>query len=357
VRIVVTCDWFLKYASCQSEALARAGANVMLLCRDHATEFSGDAGERQQALSCPREAGVEVVEIPRRLWDPRALPQLTSIRRRIGRFAPDVIHLHDGADPRGIGLLPPAPTVLEVHDPVPHPGQPFAEFGPKRWFLDRARRAWSSRAAVIAIHSEHLRHELRLRDGQRCIVIPLGLELRDRPLPVPASRKIGLFGRLAPYKGLAVLAGAMPRVWARRPEVRLHVAGSGASELPLADTRVQVDRRYVPEAEIENFFAGLSISVLPYTQASQSGSGTWSVGFGVPVIASCLGGLSDLVLDESYLVEPADEEGLAAAIIRHIDDGDDVRHRVLAEVAAPRSWDAVAARSLAVYRELAPNAA
>ena len=84
VRVVLTCDWFLKYASAQSAALARAGADVLLLCRTHAHEFGGDATERGRTLERAREAGVSVVEIPGRIPDPRALERL---KRRIYRFA------------------------------------------------------------------------------------------------------------------------------------------------------------------------------------------------------------------------------------------------------------------------------
>jgi glycosyltransferase involved in cell wall biosynthesis len=351
VRVVLACDWFLKYAASQSAALARQGAGVVLVCRTHAHEFGGDTREREETLAVARQAGVEVIEIPGRLPDPRAAPALWRIRNQLARFAADVVHVHEGVDPRVQAVLPRRPTVLTIHDPVLHPGQPVAT-GFKRWLFERAREALRARASVIVVHSERLRADVSLRPGQRCVVIAHGSDVQARPLPPPAERAVGFFGRLAPYKGLEVLGRAMPRVWRVRPDVQLRVAGWGESELPLDDPRVHFERRYLPEAELSSFFSRCSLAVLPYTQATQTGAGSIAVGYGVPVVASVAGGLPELTLDGSYLCAPGDDAGLAAAIIRHIDDGPDVRDQVLARVASPRSWAAVARHSLELYGSL-----
>jgi glycosyltransferase involved in cell wall biosynthesis len=352
MRVALACDWFLKYTVAQAAALAGAGADVLLLCRDHPFEFGGDATERADTLSRAHDAGVRVLEAPGRLWDPAAVPLLLRIRRQIVRFRPQIVHVQDRVDPRAIALLPRAPSVLTLHDPVLHPGQPVARLAPKRWLLEGSRRAWRTRARAIVVHSERLRAQVALRADQQCVVVPHGMDVSREALPPPPGPLVGFFGRLEPYKGLEVLAGAMPLVWATRPEVALRVAGSGSTELPLEDPRVHLERSYLPEAEVEAFFRATSLAVLPYTQASQTGAGSVSVGYGVPIVASRLGGLPDLVLDESYLVEPGDEAALADAIVRHIDDDAAVRSRVLTDVAAPRSWDAVARRSLELYAEL-----
>jgi glycosyltransferase involved in cell wall biosynthesis len=352
VRVVVTCDWFLKYAASQSAALARSGAEVLLLCRDHALEFGGDREERSDVLAIARDAGVVTVELPGRLSDVRRWRRLVAIHTMVKSFRAEVVHAHAGADPRALTLVPAVPTVLTVHDLSPHPGQPVARAFLKRWCLERADRAWSHRAAGIIVHSERLRGEVRLRDRQRCFVVPHGLDVRKDPLPLPAVPTVGFFGRFEPYKGLDVLARAMRRVWARRPEVLLNAAGSGTSELRLEDPRVSVRRGYLPEGEIERFFAMTSLAVVPYTEASQTGVGSRAVGFGIPVVTTRLGGLPDLALDGSYLADPGDEHSLTEAILTHLDDDMSVRARVLAELATPRSWDAAATRSVNAYREL-----
>jgi glycosyltransferase involved in cell wall biosynthesis len=354
VRVTLACDWWLKYTASKAAAMARAGADVQLLCREHAQEFHGDTAEREATLAEPREAGVTVLQAPGRIWDPHAIPALARIRREIHRFAPQVVHLHDvSVDPRVIALLPRVPTVMTVHDPTPHPGHPEVRLRARRWMLDASRRTLRARASVIVIHSEDLRPLIDLRPSQRCVVIPHGLYILSEPLPPPAAPALGFFGRLEPYKGLDVLAAAMPRIWEVRPEVELRVAGTGSMTLPLEDPRVRFDNTYVPESELESFFRGTSLAVLPYIEASQTGAGSTAVGFGVPVVASRVGGLPDLVLDDSYLFEAGDHTALAGAILSHLDDGPAVRRRVLAEVARPNSWDAVGERLLGIYAEVA----
>jgi glycosyltransferase involved in cell wall biosynthesis len=351
LRVALTCDWFLKYAVEQSAALARAGVDVLLCCRTHASEFGGDGEERSDTVAIARRAGVTVIEVPRRLSDPRGASELLRIRSQIARFRADIVHAHDGADPRVLAVLPRVPLVLTLHDPVPHPGQPMA-VARKRWFLLGSRDAWRARADVIVVHSDRLKDETALQGSQRCVVIAHGLTVHGRPLAPPSLPAVGFFGRLAPYKGLDVLARAMPKVWADRPDVQLRVAGAGEAELPLTDERIRVERRYLPEADVARFFSQTSLAVLPYTQASQTGVGSVAVGYGIPIIASRLGGLPDLTLDPSYVCEPGDGDSLAAAIVAHIDDGPEVRDRIMNEVALPRSWDSVARHSIDCYEEL-----
>ena len=81
VRVALACDWFLKYTCAQAAAMARAGADVLLLCREHAGEFGGDADERRATLEIARDARALVLEAPGRLWDPKAVPALLRIRR------------------------------------------------------------------------------------------------------------------------------------------------------------------------------------------------------------------------------------------------------------------------------------
>jgi glycosyltransferase involved in cell wall biosynthesis len=348
MRVLIACDWHVKYASAQSAALARAGADVLLLSRGHSDEFAGNAVEREHCLDTARLAGVLTIETRAPLRD---LTGLAAIRKRIGSFRPDIVHTHSGAaDPRAIPLVPKAPTVITVHDPKPRK-QPQPSL-PRLWLLKAATEAWMRRASAIVVHSERLRAEMELRPHQACFVIPHGLDVRERALAPPRQPSVSFFGRLEPYKGLDVLARAMPSVWNRRPDICLNVAGSGASTLPLSDRRVHLQRGYLPESAIEDFFAASSVAVLPYTEASQTGVGSHAVGYGVPVIASRVGGLPDLTLDETYLVDSGDAAALAEAIVRHIDDDATVRTRVLSEIAMPRSWDAAAAHSLALYGQL-----
>ena len=99
-------------------------------------------------------------------------------------------------------------------------------------------------------------------------------------------------------------------------------------------------------------FAAASVVALPYLDASQSGVGMLALARGIPVVVTAVGGLRELVLDESFVAEPGDPGSLAAAMLAHVDHDDELRKSVLDLAVARFSWSAVAARSVAVYEEI-----
>jgi glycosyltransferase involved in cell wall biosynthesis len=167
-----------------------------------------------------------------------------------------------------------------------------------------------------------------------------------------------LFGRLERYKGIGVLARAMQDVWMVRPDVQLLVCGKGSAKADLPDDpRVEARLEYIPESDVEPIFARATLAVLPYTDASQSGVGTMAIGRGIPTVVSDIGGLPDLAIDASYVVPAGDAPALTEAILRHVDDDDDARSRVLQFADARLGWDAIAQAAERLYRGLLLNRA
>jgi glycosyltransferase involved in cell wall biosynthesis len=150
-----------------------------------------------------------------------------------------------------------------------------------------------------------------------------------------------------------VLVAAMRLVWERRADVRLVVAGAGpAARLVPDDPRISLISRYISEHEVDDLLADASLVVLPYTQASQSGIGLLAIARGVPVVVSDLGALPELTYDPSFIAEAGNQRALAEAILRHLDDGAEVRGAVLRHAQARFSWDLAAQLSTDLYREL-----
>jgi glycosyltransferase involved in cell wall biosynthesis len=347
VRVLVACDWFLKYAASQASALARAGADVELLCRTHALEFGGNRAERAALLDTLD--GVRCRELPGRISSPASLPETVSMRRAIRAWRPDLVHAHDNADPRLLAIVSGFPRVMTVHDPEPHPGQPALSRLEKL-----VRRRWLIGADALVIHGARLAEEIpdwmRARSTWS---VPHGADVAPAPLPVPSERTVLLFGRLEPYKGVGVLARAMERVWTERPETTLLVAGIGpaASDVP-DDPRVELRNEYVPEEELDALFGFATMVVLPYVQASQSGVAALALGRGIPTVVSDAGSLPEVALDDSFVARAGDETALADAILAHLDHGQDLRARVLEFAQARLSWDACATKSLELYESV-----
>jgi len=349
MRILIVCDFLFKYGAQQARSLANIDHDVAVLCRSHAIEFGGSTDERADVLDGLHREGVHIFVVSGRVRSVSAIPALLATRRELRRFDPDVVHVHENHDPRLLALTTGYRTVLTVHDPLGHPGAPPLTRGE-----DWAFRRWFRRADRFVVHGQALVEELAPIAGRTpIVVIPHGTTVRSRPLVPPPSRNVLLFGRLEQYKGVEVLVAAMQLVWERRPEVRLVVAGEGqAARLVPDDPRISLVARYIPESEVDPLLADASLVVLPYTQASQSGVGLLAIARGVPIVVSDLGALPELAYDRSFVAEAGNPRALADTIVRHVDDGADVRRAVLGHARTHFSWERSAQLSIELYRGL-----
>ena len=134
------------------------------------------------------------------------------------------------------------------------------------------------------------------------------------------------FGVIRPYKGLEDLVrafelipeGELDRYW-------LTVVGEtweGHDEpleliarSPRAD-RITLVNRYVTDEEADGWFGGADIVVLPYHRSSQSGPLHMAFAYGLPVVATSVGGLPEAAAEYagSVLVPPRDPAALLAGI-------------------------------------------
>ncbi len=139
------------------------------------------------------------------------------------------------------------------------------------------------------------------------------------------------FGNIRRYKGVDILVRALAVVQEvldldaviagefyidPRPLRRL------AEEMGVAD-RIRWHDRYVPNEQVPALFRSADVVVLPYRDASQSGVVPLAYEFDVPVIATDVGGLSEVVLEgrTGLLVAADDPRLLAEAIIRYFQEG------------------------------------
>lgn len=119
------------------------------------------------------------------------------------------------------------------------------------------------------------------------------------------------FGNIAPYKGLEYLIQAMAILRERIPDLYLIIAGR-VKDKNCVDywERIQkhIDEeglrknvilhiRYIPDEEVEVFMKSANVMILPYKNIFQSGVIFLSYNFGLPVIVSDVGSLSDYVVE------------------------------------------------------------
>jgi glycosyltransferase involved in cell wall biosynthesis len=355
VKVLLACEWFVKYTAGLARGLADCGCEVVLLTRDHDLEFGEQPGAMREFVAATLDGRGRHVEIGGRVRDPSQLREVVRLRRQLGAWGADAVHIQDSLthDMRlaVAGGYPWRRYAVTVHDPAPHPGDPQPP-----WRIRTVRRSLRRGADLLFAHSQTLVDELRELGEVRgaTAVVPHGFaEAEAKPLPERPS--LLFFGRISHYKGLDTLLDAMPVVWERLPEVTLTVAGSGdVPEHPvLADPRVTLRAEHVPEEDVPGLFAAATCVVLPYRQASQSGIGSEAKQYGRAVIATAVGGLPDLVgPDRGRLVAPEDPPALAAAIVEVVGTPE-----LAAEMGAraassgdEASWQSVGEQTLAAYR-------
>ncbi len=144
-------------------------------------------------------------------------------------------------------------------------------------------------------------------------------------LGLKAEYVLLFFGLVRPYKGLALLLEALALA---RQQVPAHLLVVGEfwepkyrylrqiHKLELGEHVTIVDR-YVPNEDLATYFAAADVLVLPYLSATQSAALQLGFSFGLPAIATAVGGFKEELQHgvNGLLVEPGSATALAAAII------------------------------------------
>jgi glycosyltransferase involved in cell wall biosynthesis len=297
---------------------------------------------------------------------------MVRLQRDLARAAPDIIHFQWAplpvVDRRLVGAFRRiAPAVLTVHDTTPFNGSPNSPL--------QAIGALAIFAAFdhLIVHTEQGRRQLASRGvpASKVSVVPhgvlaLGGDSAARP-EAGGEQTILLFGKIKPYKGADLLIEAFARLPEElRGRARLRIVGepyfdvtplqARARELGIAD-RVAWQLRYLGDDEIAPLLASADILAFPYRDIEASGVLMASFPFGKPIVASAIGAFDELLRDGEHgrLVPPADPSALADALTELLRDpvrGRAMGERVRGLAAGIPSWDAIARRTIEVYRSL-----
>jgi glycosyltransferase involved in cell wall biosynthesis len=368
----------IHYAYNLSAALADRGHEVMLV-----------TAASYELANAPVPARLDVrTPIGRLATGPRAfnnrltrkfeaIADAIQVARLARRLAPDVVHLHctNRIAHLYVTLLRrlPVPVVTTAHVVTAH----------ERTALDDVmfRRVYRHSSLVVA-HSEFDRARLVTEcglDPSRVVVIPHGeygffTRGSSRPDRGTARRVLGLddshevvlfFGYIREYKGVDVLLDAWPEVARARAGARLVIAGDPVRlpgdrcEQLLSAARKAgaiAHFRYIPFEEVGRYFAAADIVVMPYRHVSQSGVLFLALSLGLPVVATRVGGLPEVLQDgdSALLVPPESPSALASALIKAL-SSEPLRKRLgdgARRVAEAHGWPAIAASTESALLQL-----
>lgn len=142
-------------------------------------------------------------------------------------------------------------------------------------------------------------------------------------LGLPKGKKLLLFfGFIRDYKGLDLLINSMKYL---DESYHLIIAGETYGKFDKYDKiilennledRVSKHVRYIDDNEVANFFSASDLCVLPYKDATQSGITGISFHYDLPIVASDVGGLREMIGNEGtgLMIEDISELGVAEKI-------------------------------------------
>jgi glycogen(starch) synthase len=337
------------------------------------SRMAGPAGEsRYGQHAAVLRTGLRV-PVLRQLWAPPALAAALRVHGAV-----DVVHAHAGED---LAVLPAArmaathhrcPLVVTLHCSLRHTLPPAGRGGSPRGAVLRLlgggleRRVLAGADAVITLTPSAA--ERLLHDGvpaHRVHVIPSGFapELfaggAPDPFPDLPRPRIAYVGRLAAQKGVGTLLDAFARL--REKAACLVVVGDG----PRRSVLEQRARRsggavhftgFLPHERVPAVLEHSDVLVLPSVYEELGSVLVESMAAGLPVVASRVGGIPDLVKDghNGLLAESGDAGAFARAIDRVLSEPDTATRlrEEAGRTAEAYAWPVLASRVADVYRRV-----
>ncbi|MFF1908504.1 glycosyltransferase family 4 protein [Kitasatospora sp. NPDC058218] len=173
----------------------------------------------------------------------------------------------------------------------------------------------------------------------------------DRPLVLAV-------GRLVPQKAFGLLLDAARELAALDPEPLLLIAGDGPEAAGLRE-RVAAEKAAVRllgyRTDVPDLLAAADVLVVSSRWEARSLVVQEAMRAGVPVVATAVGGIPELVGDAAVLVPPGDAAALGRAVREVLGDPDRRRRLVAAGRQQAETWPdeaATVAQVLSTYDEL-----
>lgn len=172
---------------------------------------------------------------------------------------------------------------------------------------------------------EHHVHPLYDHFGEK-----IDQKVAREKLGIDAHKKVLLFfGFIRKYKGLDLLIRTL---YDLPEDYHLIIAGETYEDFSTyqkmikdlrLENRVSLNIRYINDSEVPDLFSASDVCVLPYKSATQSGIVGIAYHFDLPLIATKVGGLEEMVgnYQTGIMAERADREAIKAAILKFFNDG------------------------------------
>lgn len=338
--------------------LVSAGIAV-LVCGPAATEeqfnFTG-AGARFRAVEIPASP------------TPADLRAVTAFRRALAAEPVAVVHAHGlRAGLVAVVARPAAPLVVTWHNAVLSGGL--------RGSVSRLVERVVARGAQVTLGASA---DLVARATALGAPDARSAPVAAPPLPEPHRRREAVraefgvgndqplilsVGRLHPQKRYDLLVDAAARWRTRDPVPAVVIAGSGPAYLQLA-ARISAARAPVTllghRTDVADLLAGADLAVVTSDWEARQLFAQEAMRVGVPLVATAVGGVPELVEDAAILVPPGDVDAVDTAVGGLLDDPAhraELGRRARAQADTWPTEAETCAQLVALYAELSPGMA
>lgn len=313
--------------------------------------------------------GVEVVSLDATTrLNPRPYRRLDALIRDA-----DVVHVHPiavGAVVRVLAAARGVPVVKTEHNT-------HADYGRAKNLVNGTTNALCD---VVVTVTDALADDFRAWErallraaGVRTTVIHNGIDAdavrarADRPVPVdlPDGLLVGAGSRLVAQKNLGTLIEALAREADDHPALHVVLTGEGPQRAPLAALARERGVRdrvtftgYLPErADVHALLDRLDLYAMPSRHEGFGVAALEAMAAGLPVVASDIPPLREVVGDAGVFVDPGNPGDVAAALRKLASDADE--RAALSAAAVERAdafpVDRTIREHVDLYRDLAPG--
>jgi glycosyltransferase involved in cell wall biosynthesis len=300
-------------------SLSKRGGGVTFaeLLMDELIDLSPNLIRSRDAETASKTLSKEIVrliDVPHRIltsaWLKLAFRDIPLLLRRLPRGSVCVFAMPHPLDPifYFICKLKECRIISIIHDAKSHPGE--------RWPKDKTAidRIQNSDRTIFLSHYVASSVPFDRKNHFDICNFPIRVATC-----APAEKYILFTGRMKKYQGLELLLESWLIAERLLPGYKLLVAGDFNQELP-KKSDISFIQKWLSPDELDSLISRSSLLVLPYLEASQSGLFMQAASFGIPIVATPVGGLIEQVsgYQGSVLSKDLRAESLAAAIIEGV---------------------------------------
>lgn len=260
--------------------------------------------------------------------------------------------------------------IYTVHNVLPH-GKQNSRW--TRWVYTLAYRIPDH----LLVHTELSKHQLNEDfsiSKKKITTISIGLneevpttkilssECRAE-LGYQADEKVILFfGKADEYKGIETLIKAFDLLKDSRktvlniatwfPDHAFRESIVALIEASRNKDRIRLHEKFIPNNEVELYFKSANVLCLPYKNIYQSGVVFLSMKFGLPIVATDVGSLSEYITEEFGLIAVTnDSVGIADCIAEFFKFEDEYQRETIKNLAKEYQWEKICKKLLPLYKK------